>query len=192
MAHEVDRKVSRRSVIVAATIVPVTAITASAQAAASVFSPSQVKMLEAFVDRLIPKDDNGPGAVECGVASYIDRSLAGPLAEEKARFIEGLAAVDALARGAHGGPFAELAPDKRDEVLRAVESGPLQAFFNRVLRLTREGMFSDPYYGGNRGFAGWDLIRYPGPRLAVSPEEQKMRAPIKAVRASVYGGRRGN
>ena len=53
-------------------------------------------------------------------------------------------------------------------------------------------MFSDPYYGGNRGFAGWDLIRYPGPLMAVSPEEQKIRAPIKAVRASVYGGRRGN
>jgi gluconate 2-dehydrogenase gamma chain len=192
MPHEEDGAVSRRSVIAAATLVPVTAITAAAQAAASVFSPSQARILEAFVDRLIPRDDHGPGAVECGVVSYIDRSLAGPLAAEKAALIEGLAAVDALARGSHGGPFAELAPDKRDEVLRAFESGASRAFFNRVLRLTREGMFSDPYYGGNKGFAGWDLIRYPGPRLAVSPDEQKLREPIKAVRSSAYGGRRGN
>jgi hypothetical protein len=45
-------------------------------------------------------------------------------------------------------------------------------------------MFGDPFYGGNRGYAGWDLIRYRGPRLAVSPEEQKIAVEIKPVRAS--------
>lgn len=185
--------VTRRSVIVAATIVPVSAITAAAQAAASVFSATQTRILEAFVDRLIPKDEHGPGAVECGVVTYIDRSLAGPLSGEKASFLEGLAAVDRFARESHGGAFADLALGQRDELLRVLESAPdSRAFFGRVLRLTREGMFGDPYYGGNRGFAGWDLIRYPGPRLAVSPDEQRIREPIKPVRSSAYGGRRGD
>jgi hypothetical protein len=60
-------------------------------------------------------------------------------------------------------------------------------FFARVRRLTLEGMFSDPWYGGNRNFAGWDLIRYPGPRLAVAPDDQKMSAPPKPYRRSAYG-----
>ncbi len=37
---------------------------------------------------------------------------------------------------------------------------------------TWQGMFGDPRYGGNRDFAGWDLIRYPGARVSVSREDQ--------------------
>src|SRR5690242_18877930 len=48
----------------------------------------------------------------------------------------------------------------------------LKAFFDRIHRLTLEGMFGDPCYGGNRNFAGWDLIRYPGSKLASSPQDQ--------------------
>ncbi len=44
-----------------------------------------------------------------------------------------------------------------------------------------EGMFGDPYYGGNKNFAGWDLIRYPGPRLATSADDQKMGVAHQAV-----------
>jgi gluconate 2-dehydrogenase gamma chain len=58
-------------------------------------------------------------------------------------------------------------------------------FFALIRRLTLEGMFGDPSYGGNRNFAGWDLIRYPGPRLAVAPEDQRMGVEIKPVRYSV-------
>src|SRR5882672_8996694 len=36
--------------------------------------------LEAIVARLIPSDENGPGAAEARAAHYIDRALAGPLA----------------------------------------------------------------------------------------------------------------
>jgi hypothetical protein len=58
-------------------------------------------------------------------------------------------------------------------------------------RLTLEGTFGDPYYGGNKGFAGWDLIRYPGARLVVSLEEQKM-APIKPTHVSAWGSNHGH
>ena|SRR5947209_9938400 len=194
MAQEDEvREPSRRSVIASAALVPLSALTSAAQPAEPAFSPPQRRILEAFIDRLVPRDDNGPGAVECGVANYIDGCVSGHLAAEKAAFLEGLAAVDAFARTAHGAAFPELAPAVRDEVLTALENDQAPgftgsgAFFTRVRRLTLEGMFGDPYYGGNRGFAGWDLIRYPGARLAVSPENQNMAGPVKPVRTSAYG-----
>ena len=57
--------VSRRSVIISAAIVPVAAIRSAAAADAtngaktSALTPDQLKLVEAFADRLIPKDGNG-------------------------------------------------------------------------------------------------------------------------------------
>jgi gluconate 2-dehydrogenase gamma chain len=191
-------EISRRSVIAGATLVPVAALTATAQVPATALTPAQRKTLEAFIDRLVPKDELGPGAVECGAANYIDVQLAGYLAPEKDTLVAGLTAVDAFARTAHGAALAELPPDQRDAVLTALENGSAtgvpnsRVFFNRIRRLTLEGMFGDPYYGGNTNFAGWDLIRYPGPRLAVGPEDQKMSTPPKPYRRSAYGSNHGH
>jgi gluconate 2-dehydrogenase gamma chain len=133
-----------------------------------------------------------------GAANYIDLSLADYLAPEKPSFVEGLAAVDAYARAQYDARFAELAPEKKDAILTALENGTAsgfsnsRVFFNRVRRLTLEGMFSDPYYGGNKNFAGWDLIRYPGPRLAVAPEDQKMSVLPKPLHQSAYGSGHGH
>ena len=191
--------ISRRSVIASAALVPVAAITSAAQTASeSALSATQLRTLEAFVDRLIPKDELGPGATECGVAVYINRSLGDYLAPEKAAFIAGIDATDAFARRTEDKAFADLPPDKQDAVLTAMDNGTAtgfpdaRAFFGRVRRLALEGMFADPSYGGNRNFAGWDLIRYPGPRLAVSPEDQKMGVAIKPLRSSAYGNGHGH
>ena len=189
--------ISRRSVIASAALVPVAAISSAAQPETAL-SAAQLRTLEAFVDRLIPKDELGPGATECGVAVYINRSLGDYLAPEKAAFIAGLEATDALARRTEDRAFAELSPEKQDAVLTAMDKGTAadfpeaRAFFGRVRRLALEGMFGDPSYGGNRNFAGWDLIRYPGPRLAVSAEDQKMGVAIKPLRSSAYGNGHGH
>ncbi len=200
-----DRKspnVSRRTLIASAALVPVAALSSAAQSVAPAATPalsaSERKTLEAFLNRLVPKDDLGPGAVECGAANYIDQSLAGALAEEKTNFVGGLAAMDTFARSSQGGPFADLSPEKQDAVLTAMEAGSAAGFpnaraiFARFRRLALEGMFSDPYYGGNQDFAGWDLIRYPGPRVAVSPAEQRIKVDIKPYRRSAYGGANGH
>jgi gluconate 2-dehydrogenase gamma chain len=124
---------------------------------------------------------------------YIDRVLAGPNAGEKAQFLEGLEAVSAYAARAQGAPLAELSAEKRDLVLQAIDEGTAQdlpqgrAFFNRARRLTLEGMFGDPYYGGNKNFAGWDLIRYPGPRPAVDADMQRMDKAPAPYRRSAWG-----
>lgn len=189
-------EITRRTVIASAAIVPVAALTATGQAPApppSVLSDAQLRLLAAFVDRLIPKDELSPSASESGVPEYINRSLADFLAPEKPAFIEGLEATDAFARRMQDQPFIELPPAKQDAVLTAMESGVAggfdnaRVFFNRVRRLTLEGMFGDPYYGGNKDFAGWDLIQYPGPRFASTPAEQKMGVEIKPYHHSAYG-----
>jgi len=192
-------RISRRTVLAGATIVPVAAIKAAAQAPKTALTASERQTLDAFVDRLVPKDELGPGALEMGATNYIDLSLADYLASEKPSFVEGLAAVDAYARAQHDTRFADLTAEKKDALLTAMENGNAsgftpnsRVFFNRVRRLTLEGMFSDPYYGGNKNFAGWDLIRYPGPRLAVGPEDQKISALPKPLHQSAYGSGHGH
>jgi gluconate 2-dehydrogenase gamma chain len=188
-------RVTRRTVIASASLIPLAAIQGAPQAAksaapATALSPEQRRILEAFIDRLVPKDELGPGAVECGAAEYIDRSMADYLANEKTVFAQGLAAVDAYARSSQGGAFADLSAEKRDAVLTAIDTGDapnLRGFFNRARRLTLEGMFGDPSYGGNKDFAGWDLIRYPGAKMAVGPEDQSMKTPPKPYRKALYG-----
>ncbi len=190
-------ELTRRSVIASAAIVPVAALSSASQPAQaaepSVFSPAQLRILTAFVDRIVPRDELGPSASESGVTNYISLSMADYLAGEKAAFMDGLEAMDAFARRSQDRAFAELSPEKQDAVLIAMESGNAtgfanaQGFFIRVRRLTLEGMFGDPHYGGNKNFAGWDLIRYPGPRMATSADDQKMGVEIKPVHRSAYG-----
>jgi hypothetical protein len=50
-----------------------------------------------------------------------------------------------------------------------------------------QGTFGDPHYGGNTGGKGWDIIRYPGPRLATSAEMQSMDKAAEPVRRSAWG-----
>src|SRR2546426_6966939 len=113
---------SSRRIIATAPLVSLAAISTAAPAVESTFSPPQLRLIEAIVDRLIPSDENGPGARECGVAVYFDRSFASALAREKTAFAAGLAATDALARSRHGTVFVELDAAKKDEVLTAMES----------------------------------------------------------------------
>ena len=171
--------------------------TGTAKRAQSALNADQMKILEAFVERLIPHDELGPSAAEAGAQIYVDRALAGPNANEKANFVDGLKAMDAYAKRSQGAAFAQLAPEKRDAVITAMENGMAEGFdsarefFNRLRRLTLEGMFGDPYYGGNKNFAGWDLIRYPGPRLAVDADMQRMDKAPAPYRRSAWGAQYG-
>jgi gluconate 2-dehydrogenase gamma chain len=149
--------------------------------------------LEAIVARLIPTDENGPGATEARATHYIDRALAGPLASSRAAYALGLAAVDEYAQASRGAPFSNLSAVDQDAVLQDMEKNIAtgfapnsSVFFEMVRAHTLQGTFCDPYYGGNANFVGWDLIGYPGIRMAVSDDEQGMKAKPTAVRESAY------
>jgi gluconate 2-dehydrogenase gamma chain len=193
--------VSRRTFIASAALIPVVAIEGTPQAAAqtpasvTVLTAEQRRILGAFVDRLVPKDELGPSATECGVLDYIDGCLAEFIATEKPSFVQALAAIDEYARKSQGASLAELSTEKQDAVLTAIDNNAapdLKPFFNRVRRLTLEGMFGDPSYGGNRNFAGWDLIRYPGAKLMSTPQDQKMTVAPIPYRKTLYTGNGGN
>jgi len=153
---------------------------------------TEADILEAVCARLIPTDENGPGAAEARAAHYIDRALTGPLRASRDAYAAGLAAIDVYAQAAKGAPFLKLAPRDQDAVLTEMERNVATGFmpnaatfFNLVRTHTIQGTFCDPYYGGNANFVGWDLIGYPGLRMAVDAQEQRMSAP-KAVRKSAY------
>jgi gluconate 2-dehydrogenase gamma chain len=153
---------------------------------------AEADMLEAIVARLIPTDENGPGAAEARAVYYIDRALTGPLRGSRETYADGLAALDVYAESTKGAPFAKLQAPDQDAVLSDLERNiatgfsPNAATFFTLLRThTIQGTFCDPYYGGNADFIGWDLIGYPGLRMTAAPEDQRMAVP-KAVRASAY------
>jgi gluconate 2-dehydrogenase gamma chain len=156
-------------------------------------------LLDLIVARLIPSDALGPGAREAGVVRYIDRALGGALAGSRDAYRSGLAAVDRYCRLSRGKPLGELAPIDQDSVLIDVETGAATGsgagfagssaqFFALVLNHTRQGMFGDPYYGGNANFVGWDLLGYPGVRTSVTATDQQAleRNQLKPNRRSAY------
>ena len=154
---------------------------------------AEADVLEAITGRLIPADANGPGAREARAAHYIDRALGGPLSTSRAAYASGLAALDAYAQATKGAPFAKLASADQDAVLTDVQNNAATgftpsaaAFFTLVRAHTIEGTFSDPYYGGNANFAGWDLIGYPGVRLSATAAEQQMNVRIPSNHRSAY------
>jgi hypothetical protein len=52
--------------------------------------------------------------------------------------------------------------------------GSSAGFFNMVKGHTWQGTFGDPMYGGNVNFIGWDILGYPGVRMRVSEEDQRL------------------
>ena len=148
-------------------------------------SATEADVLEAFCARLIPSDETGPGAREARAAHYIDRSLGGALSASREAYRTGLMALDARARTMKGQAFTRLAEADQDVVLMTLEADD-PGFFGLVRGQTLQGMFGDPYYGGNAGFAGWDMIGYPGIRLSVGQAQQAMEPHLQKVRMSAY------
>jgi gluconate 2-dehydrogenase gamma chain len=153
-------------------------------------SDVEMATLEAIAARLIPTDSGGPGAAEARAAHYIDRALGGALIDFRDTYRSGLAAIDAYARSSKGAGFAQLAPAEQDAVLTDMERNAAfdgsAGLFGVLLSHTVQGTFGDPFYGGNRNFAGWDLIGYPGVRLAVTAEQQNLDAKPAATHMSAY------
>lgn len=150
-------------------------VPAPALEALETLTAAEADTLEALVDRILPSDENGPGAREARAAHYIDRSLASDNLQHRETYLIGLSALDDYAQERHGQRFHLLPAATQDAVIEAMIAGEVPGlrpsgggFFNLVRNHTIDGCFSDPYYGGNRNFVGWDLLGYPGVRVAVS------------------------
>jgi gluconate 2-dehydrogenase gamma chain len=153
----------------------------------------EADLLEAICARIIPTDKNGPGAREARAAHYIDRALGGALKDSRETYRTGLAAFDRYCRSSRRAPFLELSERDQDSVLIDVETGAATGFtgssgqfFAMVRTHTLQGTFGDPYYGGNANFVGWDLIAYPGIRLNVTSEDQRLGSNLTPTHKSAY------
>jgi gluconate 2-dehydrogenase gamma chain len=165
---------------------------APARDALETLTSAEAETLQAIVARLIPSDAAGPGAAEARAARYIDRALGGALSSSREAYRTGLAALDRYARASKGQDFARLTPPDQDAVLTALETNTAAgfaesaSFFELVLSHTIQGTFCDPYYGGNADFVGWDLLSYPGIRLAVAADDQRIDARPAPTHTSAY------
>ncbi|QNK03185.1 gluconate 2-dehydrogenase subunit 3 family protein [Dyella telluris] len=114
------------------------------------FTAPEWAFLQAAVDRLIPSNDDGPGAVEAGVPEFLDRQMEaayghgglwymqGPFVPEspptlgyqlrytpREFYRKGIAAIDDWCRKQHQKTFAELPADQRDAILHQLEKGEI-------------------------------------------------------------------
>jgi gluconate 2-dehydrogenase gamma chain len=95
--------------------------------------------------------------------------------------------LDGLAQKSFGKDFKTLDAHQQDGILELISGHPkpspvtltqivplssaLQGvgddgmgFFEAICLHTRQGMYCDPVYGGNKRRIGWDLVGFPGPK----------------------------
>src|SRR5437879_363890 len=161
------------------------------------FNYEQATTVAAFTERLMPGAPGKPGARDTGVLNYIDLALAGAYADLQDFYRRGLAQLDQYCRETYRDPFVRLNAGQQDAVITALEEGKAtgfswptaQEFFNTLRTHTMEGMFADPIYGGNRDFAGWRLVGFPGAQAIFTSTDMRSkqaftRAPIIGLQAT--------
>jgi gluconate 2-dehydrogenase gamma chain len=145
--------------------------------------------IAAFTERLMPGAPGKPGARDAGVLNYIDLALSGAYADLQDFYRRGLAQLDGYCRKNYNQPFVRLDSAQQDEVIMALDEGKAtgfnwptaQAFFDTVRTHTIEGMFADPIYGGNKDFAGWRLVGFPGAQAIFTPTDLQSRQAFTRV-----------
>ncbi len=160
------------------------------------FNDDDARTVAAFAERLMPGAPGKPGATDANVLNYIDLALAGAYEDQQDFYRRGIAQLDAHCVSAYGKPFRRLTAEQQDETIGALEQGKAPefvwpsavAFFNTVRMHTLEGMFADPIYGGNKDFAGWRLVGFPGAQheftqADMQSEQAFTREPIMGLQA---------
>jgi gluconate 2-dehydrogenase gamma chain len=130
-----------------ATAAPAAAADSAASMPYQSLSPDEASFIEALVNVMCPADEFTPSGVDCGLATYIDRQLAGPYGKGTGRYLRGpyrsgkpqlgcqlpltpeefsksgIAAANALCKRDRGRLFAELTAAEADEFLLAIQGG---------------------------------------------------------------------
>jgi gluconate 2-dehydrogenase gamma chain len=133
-----------------ATAVPASAPSDTSSAPYQSLSPDEATFIEALVNLMCPADEFTPSGVDCGLATYIDRQLAGPFGKGAGRYQRGpfrsgkpqlglqlpltpeqfckagIAAANSACVRDRGRPFAELVPAQAEEFLIAVQADHVQ------------------------------------------------------------------
>jgi gluconate 2-dehydrogenase alpha chain len=151
-----------------------------------VLSSREAFTAEAVFERMFPANEDGPGAREIGVVTYLDWALAGEYREHLPAYRNGLALLDSASQSRFGARFASAAEPDQDELIGDLERGEIpgwvmpdqESFFELLRSHLQEGLFSDPAYGGNRDKLGWRFLGHPGVWLENSAEENLTADPV--------------
>jgi hypothetical protein len=143
-------------------LVAAAASACDAKESASAFvnlSEAQARELSAISARLIPTTST-PGAIEAGVIHFIDQSLAGEMAAERAAAFQGLSEfLNGLNPEQPNRLFSELDAADQDAYLTDQEGTD---FFEFMRLMTIYGFFAMSSHGGNRDHLSWTLIGFEG------------------------------
>jgi gluconate 2-dehydrogenase gamma chain len=115
------------------------------------FTADEAAIVDAFVARLIPADELGPGAREAGVTTFIDRQLTGPYGGHDWLYMEGpfaqhplpsqglqseltprqqyrngIDALETYCRSTFNRGFAQLDAGEQDKLIAGLEKGEVQ------------------------------------------------------------------
>jgi gluconate 2-dehydrogenase gamma chain len=156
------------------------------------FNIAEAQFIEAACERLIPADESGAGALAAGVPNYLDKQLGGAWGAGERLYRSGPWLPGTPSQGyqlpftpaelfhtalrainhdfeKRGSKFSDSSPEAQDAYLKTLEAGsldldgvPSAVFFDMLLKMTVEGFFSDPVYGGNRDMVAWRMIGFPG------------------------------
>ena len=107
----------------------------------SYFSESQLELVAAVLDRIVPPEGNMPGAGEAAL-EYVDRAVAGR-ADYRRLWADGLARIEVAAWRGHKRRFVDLSREGQDAVLTVVDAGESH-FFQLLVRETYAGYYSNP------------------------------------------------
>ena len=99
-----------------------------------VFSPAQRELLDAVLDRIIPPQDNRPGAGSLGIGDFVESVAAGEPGLTR-MFVQGLAAIEIAASEQAPNGYAAMSNEQKDETLRSVEASHAGFFEQLVLQV---------------------------------------------------------
>jgi gluconate 2-dehydrogenase gamma chain len=135
------------------------------------FSPFQAEIVNAAAGRIIPNDQNGPGASEAGVVYFIDRQLSASFGFNGRRYANGPFTVGTPTQGDQSGMdmrdryrlgiqgmedyaqqlyqmgFAKLTPEDQDRILTDMEAGIPTTFDGSSIQAAT----TEPSGGGTEG-----------------------------------------
>jgi hypothetical protein len=147
---------------------------AATEALPRFLNADRIRTLTVLVEAIIPADDHSPGAAAAGVPTYIDEVLLKSPEERKALWIQGLEAIDRMAKREFSARFAECTTSQQDQLLLKISahgekpSTVEEKFFETAKHLTVEGYYNseiglqkDLEYQGNTALAEFEGCTHP-------------------------------
>jgi hypothetical protein len=127
-----------------------------------IFSSAQRSLLTEILNRIIPLEDDLPGAGDLGIANYIEATAAST--PELTRLFNGGLAQISVATGSSQ-EFETLSNPAKDDLLRSIEAAN-PVFFDQLVLQTYNGYYTNPEV--------FSLIDYGTPKLAPSGSQPEL------------------